>query len=131
MARKKKLTMKDFLSMVGIEIDMMADTLEVSKQTVRRWFKGSIKTTGSWHYVDADTVFDFLCTFKDGKYMEKLAEPYCKEDAEDLSNIPEIMQIMLDKLCVVMSSDGEFDATDLIERNIVNHVYSLNLIIAE
>lgn len=129
--RKKKITMKDILSLTGIEIDMLADTLEVSRQTVRRWFKGSIKTTGNWHYVDADTVFDFLCAFKDGKYMEKLIEPYSRDEAEELSNAPEVIQAMLDKLCLVIGSDGEFDTSDLMERNMVNHLYSLNMILSE
>lgn len=131
MRKKKKLTISDILSLMGIEIDMLADTLEVSRQTVRRWFKGEIKTKGNWHYVDADTVIDFLCDFKNGKYMEKLVEPYFKDDAEDLQNAPEIMQKLLDNICLVIGSDGEIDTTDLIERNVVNHLYSLNVVITE
>lgn len=49
--------------------------LGVSKQTVKRWFKGDgMEKYNGEYYVEIDTFFEYITEYMDGKYFEKLCE---------------------------------------------------------
>ena len=49
------------------------NNLGVSKQTVKRWFKGdSMEKYNSEYYVELDTFFQHITEYMNGKYFEKL-----------------------------------------------------------
>ena len=81
--------MKILDSINGAYVSMtdIMENLGVSKQTVKRWFKGNIeKYDGEW-YVEVDTFFEYITEYMDGKYFEKLCEdlgvdPYMYDDDE-------------------------------------------------
>ena len=66
-----------FLDNINGAYVTMTDIMEnlgVSKQTVKRWFKGNIEKYDGEYYVEVDTFFEYITEYMDGKYFEKLCE---------------------------------------------------------
>ena len=127
---KKKNVIELREDMFGVEIEFLADSLDVSKQTVKRWFKGHIQKYRRWYVVDLDTVVDHLVSYQGGKYMERLAYPYTEEDFDNEDNMCEIVQAMLDKFVFTLKPEKEpYKDTGDIDDNFYNHMYTLNMII--
>ena len=129
--KKKKKTAKELLESFEIEVDMLAEVLEVSRQTVRRWFKDHIRKVNNWLLVPADEVLTFLMEYQNGKYAVKLCDPYTVEefkdkdlDSDDLANI---IQACFDKV-VFACNCFEDDELDDIEKGAAGNIYNINLI---
>lgn len=132
MARKKKKAM-DILGEFSVEIDYLADELDVSRQTVRRWFKDITKKVDNWTLAPADEVITFLSEYKNGKYIAKLCDPYKPEDYKDKDvdgdDMYEIIQSVLEKIIFVADCELRDDNLDEIERDTINHIYKINLVV--
>ena len=129
--KKKKKTALELLESFEIEVDMLADTLEVSRQTVRRWFKDHIRKVNNWSLVPADEALTFLMEYLDGKYLIKLCDPYTVEEFKDKDlnsdDLANLIQACLDKL-VFACKCFEDDELDDIEKEAAEHIYNINLI---
>lgn len=131
MAKKKKRTALEILEGFQVELDYLADELEVSRNTVRRWFKDSITKVNTWTLAPADEVITFLTEYQKGKYAEKLFEPYKPDDFKDKDidgdDMYEIIKTVLEKLVFVADVGMRDENLDEIRKGVINHIYTINV----
>ena len=103
-----------------VNLDLLE--LSVSKKTIHKWFKDCMKVVRGNHLVELDDFVDFVCDYREGKYMMEICE-VTQEEVDEMdyeTSAPILLQKFFDHVMITFTSCGDDNVDEVLRPHVFN-----------
>lgn len=103
-----------------VNLDLLE--LSVSKKTIHKWFKDCTKVVRGNHLVEFDDFVDFICNYREGKYIMEICE-LTQEEVDEMdyeAKAPTLLQKFFDHVMVTFTDCGNDEVNKVLGGHVFN-----------